>query len=764
MTATKRASHRRLATFAAVGIAALAAFTASSALAVTPAAPGWSVSSLATPTNFKPGDGAGDYTYDLRVANIGAAKTDGSPITIVDTLPAKLVALGNPEFKLRFQEAGEPFPKEIALGPTACEKETVSETTTVTCILEELAADDDHAAVVEPGEELRIVIRVSPVNLLQAEALTNHVEVEGGGAPAIIATSHNEASSEPAPGGFSYYQASVTGPGGQPAVQAGSHPYQFTTSYAVNTRPGSQGVIVPAGGDVKDVRVALPPGLVGNPNATELCTAQKFNTTKEKSIGEATYEQNGCPDGSVVGVVVIKDAEGRSELFPAPVYNLVPPPGMPAQLGFQYVNIPFYIDTELEPRGDGGYAIVGVLRNQSQARRVSAASVTLWGTPAAESHDPLRGSCLVPILPHFRMSRCESGGGPEEKPFLRLPTNCVPPLDLTMSFSNWTHPADPFLSETSSGAVSSGCNQLNFEPALEARPTTDVADSPSGLHVDLHIPQKEHEGSEELGEADLRDVAVSFPKGLVVNPSSGNGLDACTPAQVGLTSKAGVEPPTFDAAPAHCPDAARIGTVRVKTPLLDHPLPGSVYVASPNDNPFHSLLAIYIAVHDPVSGVVAKLAGKVTPDLVTGRLSSTFARNPQVPFEDFELDFFGGPAAALRTPAVCAPYSTDSVLTPWSAPESGPPAAYSDRYAITKEPGGGACPTAEGTEPNAPSFEAGSIAPIAAAYTPFAVHLRREDGSQEFSSLTVSAPPGLIAKLRGVLCCPETALADAAIN
>ena len=64
-----------------------------------------------------------------------------------------------------------------------------------------------------------------------------------------------------------------------------------------------------------------------------------------------------------------------------------------------------------------------------------------------------------------------------------------------------------------------------------------------------------------------------------------------------------------------------------------------------------------------------KLAGKVEANSTTGQLVSTFEQTPQLPFEEFQLKFFGGDKAALAT--TVGTYRTDSSIEPWS----GTPAA-----------------------------------------------------------------------------------------
>jgi hypothetical protein len=262
-----------------------------------------------------------------------------------------------------------------------------------------------------------------------------------------------------------------------------------------------------------------------------------------------------------------------------------------------------------------------------------------------------------------------------------------------------------------------------------------------------------------LATAHLKDTTVTLPPGLVLNPSAADGRTGCP-----LTGPEGINLPgsgePAQSEPAKCPDASKVGTVTAKTPLLDHPVMGSVYLARQGENPFNSLLALYIAVNDPETGVVVKLAGKVEPDPATGQLRTTFKNNPQLPVEDFDLEFFGGPRAPLTTPPTCGTYTTTATLTPWSSPE-GADAFPSDPFQISSSPGG-ACPGSEASMPNDPSLEAGTTMPLAASYSPFVLRLSRENGSQRLGAVSATLPPGLTGKLAGIERCSEAQLAVAA--
>jgi hypothetical protein len=554
--------------------------------------------------------------------------------------------------------------------------------------------------------------------------------------------------------GLTEMEVSTSAQSGAPETQAGAHPFAFVTGFGVATEevPPGSGKTFPVQ-ELKDLRISFPPGLVGKPTAVPRCTTTQFLFAERL--------ESECPDDSAVGIAEITFSGNGSDIktAQAALYNLDPSPGTVARLGFVVENLaPVMLNVRVNP--EPPHNVVATVSNVSQEVFVLGARTTVWGVPASPAHDAQRGNCLA------------HGGtcpGAQQAPFLSLPTDCAELLSFGFEADSWQNPRPPGApypfqatatvqdeSEPPNALSPSGCAQLKFEPTLEARPTTNVADAPSGLHVDLHVPQPDEATEPEaLRQADLRQTLVTLPPGLVINPSAANGLGSCSEQEVGYLGKheAGTPP--------GCPDPAKIGSAEVDTPLIDHPLKGSVYVATPYANPFGTLLALYVAIDDPATGIVANIPGEVRPDPATGQLRAAFSETPQLPFEDFKLEFNKGPYAPLRTPAVCREYSTDSTMTPWSAPE-GSAVSGSDRWAISAAAGGGGCPGSEGALPNSPQLQAGAATPISGTFTPLVVRLRRDDDSQEFSQLTLSPPPGLLARLAGVPYCSEAAIAAAA--
>ena len=316
-----------------------------------------------------------------------------------------------------------------------------------------------------------------------------------------------------------------------------------------------------------------------------------------------------------------------------------------------------------------------------------------------------------------------------------------------------------------------GCNRLPFSPSIKVKPDGTAASSPTGMTVDVHVPQEESLNAEGLAVAAPRNITVALPPGVAVNPSGGDGLAACPQDEsaggVGFTGleelnhegEPGLRTATFSSAPPlsaalqgvnFCSDASKIGEVTIHTPILPNPIKGFVYLATQNQNPFGSLLAIYIVAEDPVSGVLIKLAGQVHLNPETGQLSTTFENSPQAPFEDAELHFFGGERAPLATPARCGAYTTTASLAPWSGSE---PVASSSTFDITSGPNGTPCPGP--SLPFSPSLTGGSTNINAGGFSPLSTTISRVDGQQNMQQVTLHMPAGLEGLLSNVKLCPE---------
>ena len=513
-------------------------------------------------------------------------------------------------------------------------------------------------------------------------------------------------------------------------LQAGSHPYEYKVSFALNHNASGN-----LEGVLRDLVVELPPGLIGDPQAVPRCSGALFEGLEPS-----------CPANTQIGIVEVK-AEGFPTVF-TDVFNLVPPNGVVASIGTSIFSVNSFQEASVRSGSDFGVNISDI----TLPTNVKIQSVTerIWGIPPDPAHDHER-QCRSPE--GAIIEGCASDIAPV--PFLTLPTSCTGPLKMTVSVDSVEEPG-VFRSETADSLDDGGnpaglnsCERVPFDPTITVQPETTMADSPTGLHVNLHIPQ--NQDSEGLATANLKDTTLTLPEGMVVNPSAGDGAAGCSPSQVDLHGSGA----------AQCPDGSKIGTTEIDTPLLDHPVKGAVYLATQDDNPFNSLLALYIAVDDPISGVVVKLAGKIEPDPVTGRLRTTFLNNPQLPFEDLNVDFFGGPRAALTTPSMCGSYTTTSDLVPWTSPE-GVKVKPSDAFQINTGANNSACVASEAQEPNNPSFEAGTTSPLAGSYSPVVLKLSRENGSQRLGAIDVTFPPGLTGRLAGVAECSDAQLAQAA--
>jgi hypothetical protein len=519
------------------------------------------------------------------------------------------------------------------------------------------------------------------------------------------------------------------------ATQAGSHPDSFGIEFELNTEPSGH----TEGGELRDVVFDLPPGFIGNPEAVTPCSRQQFEGGTPR-----------CPGASQVGVaraVVFDLGEAIN-----PIYMIEPQPGFAAQLGFSVFN--FAPQQFASVRTDEGYGLR--VATPSLPLEISTVKATVWGTPTEPSHDSERvcaeGSGAAVI-------GCSAGPPPYE-PFLTMPTRCGP-FEATLRIDSKQEPKlNPleYTSETvplkdagDNAAPIVGCDAVPFSPKNVSASGVSTGDSPSGLAFGLEQP---NEGlleanepvreTEPVTETEAEKMEVTLPAGLNVNPSAAGGQGVCRLAQ-------------YQA--AACPEDAKVGALLVHTPLLDEAITGSLYLAASHENPFDSLLALYIVGGVPKKGIVVKQAGVVRPDPVTGQLTSTFDGLPPVPYSSFEVRLREGPRAPLITPQLCGTYTTQVRLYPFSAPGSA--VVKTAPFTISSGAGGAGCVPSEAQLPNHPTLEAGTTAPLAGAFSPFVFKLSRADGSQRFGGLETTLPKGLTAKLAGVPYCPEAQIAAA---
>ncbi len=557
-----------------------------------------------------------------------------------------------------------------------------------------------------------------------------------------------------------------------PELEAGSHPHSIVTTVNFNLageREDQPGVLV-SDGDARDVHLELPPGLIENPSAVSKCTQDEFHTPRVSPF-EASRSGESCSRLSQIGVIEIRSSADGASSRTFGVFNLEPPPGFPSQIGFSPYGVPVTFTPRIRELG-GEYGTTLDLHNLSQKVDVYGFTLTIWGVPWAIDHNGQRGECLNEAEPDFPFAKCPVEPGVRTHlPFayLTLPASCGAPIPFGIAANSWQQPGfvgATALSRGSSGAPAGllGCAGLRFEPRATATATNLRASSPSGFDFSLTPAEEALTNPVRRVPSQARRAVVALPEGMTINPSLAAGLGVC--------SAAGYAAETTTSAPgAGCPETSKIGTFTVQSQLFEETVQGAIFLAEPDDratarpgaeNPFDSLLALYMVAKVPERGVLVKVAGKLVPDPVTGRLTATFDDLPQLPYSNLKLHFREGQRAPLVTPSGCGSFATEVALTPWNDP--GAVVRSAPQFTIAKGIGAGeACPSGE-IPPFAPGSVGGTLSGGAGVYTPFLLRLTRADSEQELTSYSATLPPGLTGKIAGIPYCPDAAIAAAKLK
>ena len=436
-------------------------------------APAWLIESVANPTAFSSNDttnppagecGAPCDKYQLRLTNVGGAATDGGPITITDTLPTGVTTSqrrsgnGEEEWECEPNEEGQSSIKCIDAAPKVS---ALSEAPSLTVYVQ-----------VEPG--------------VPADSVRPNVaRVEGEGAVTVEEKTPTLLNpSGPLPFEFGDFGSYIAEVAGAPDTQAAAHPNSLRTSLdlvsAVNRADGGRAKPTRSVQDVKDAVVDLPVGFVGNPQAAQLCPLQELVTGATSSdcpqasqVGRISFNANGTYDGEFV-------QDGRQNI---PIYNMVAEPNHPAEFGFIFAEKPLFMYASVVGSGASTHVRVSIPGiAASQLLSFQGAVVTFFGDPA----DP---------------------GGLPSSPvaFFTNPSECSgKPLETTIHVDSWQNPGarnpdgTPDFSEPAGSAWKSdkaempameGCGGLHFNPTVSSTPDLAQAGAPTGLSVDLEVPQ-----------------------------------------------------------------------------------------------------------------------------------------------------------------------------------------------------------------------------------------------------------------------------------
>ncbi|MGH2879951.1 MAG: hypothetical protein ACRDK4_10155 [Solirubrobacteraceae bacterium] len=486
--------------------------------------------------------------------------------------------------------------------------------------------------------------------------------------------------------------------------QAAGHPPDGITDFRFNTT-GSAGSEEPEG-NVKEVRVDIPPGLSVNPFATPFqCTLEQL-------------EKTACPPESQVGEVKLTAHLNLVELLGhpvgatitppnTPVYNMVPPFGHPLEAAFKValfetvVHIVGGIETS-GPHPD--YHEFFTIENIPTTPELVESRLIFFGTKTDGSH----------------------------LPFITMPSTCSGPQTTYLHVVSYGGQQETKAFTTPVGA--NGCDKIPFKPTVKVETATSQYDRPDGATVKVEVPQNADPAS--IDSSTLKDAYVSLPDGMTLNPAAASGLQACSDDQFGkVTNTADV-----------CPEGSQIGTDTIETPdLPPGSLGGNVYVGQPlsNDPQSGQEYRIFIDAESPNYGVSLRLEGHVSADPTTGRLTTAVLENPQVPFSDFIVRF-NSAHNPLANPLACGPATTNSTLVPYSG---NAPAFPSEAFNVDFDGKGAACPS---PLPFSLNQSAGATPTTAGANPTFAFKLERPEGQQYLSKLTTTLPPGLVGKIPAI--------------
>ncbi len=599
-----------------------------------------------------------------------------------------------------------------------------------------------------------------------------------------------------------------------PLTQAGGHPnmriyMRFCDRNQFTQLPPPQYQLLPGGAGctqeqlftaLKDFRLRLPAGMIGNPTAVPQCPYHlylAFSCPAATRVGYSfTMATNGFTNYSAPIPLVVVQTLGwePARLGTGDVLPTLPQGPLPIQISVRTADDP------KTPQLDADFGIDSLLSNIPSSP--PGGSTGDIGAIPVNFIDTVLCSDVPCVAPSGSSDVTAVQALPGARPFMVNPTSCKPAafeleaVGWDAQYKRETATSNKELVETSPGSgtfetrqtdpwSTTGCTSVDATAPTPENESPTGANPPFNLNADV-APESSQAGAatpvtvrlrycraalsgaacedesqnprptdysfDEIWQANLRDADVTLPEGMTLSASGGNGLKACSYEQfygpdVHSSSDASYDRRTDD--PVTCPAGSQIGTLRVETPALSQPIEGKAFFGPTSDafrrptvdRPWKLFLLL------EGQGLRIKLrAGDVSLS-ETGQVRTIFKGNPEVPFSKFELTTNGGTNAVLRNPTTCGTHLGRVEFTSHGDASPGTPTVIRQPAVETTD-----CPE---PQPFQPILNDASASPQqAGANSVSHLNFRIPDGHRDLRTLTLHLPPGAVGSLAASELCP----------
>jgi hypothetical protein len=515
-------------------------------------------------------------------------------------------------------------------------------------------------------------------------------------------------------------------------TQAAGHPGWGVTAFKVNTEgegiPNATPAGIGTGNAVTHVRTDVAPGVSTNPEAVAKCTMAEFEGIE---LTTGIFTPPACSAATEIGVNKViaylgPSATPKDYPLEGKVYNVEQPNGLSSLFGVALV-LPEFVT------GHAGLVAHTLIEGHIE-----------W---AGNYHDyyEINVSPTIPLIAS-RLELFGNKGNTGQGGFITNPSVCAGPGPLTENELKLTSAVGSKGAKTYTTPIGpEGClgespfAAVPFAPEFKLSPETTQSDRPDGITTEAIVP---HDPSPSgIDTSQVRDASIVLPEGMTLNPSAGPSLKACTPAQARIHSPV---------AGTACPAESQIATATLDVPdLPTGALTGSLFLGGPESGPITGPpFTVYLDAESARYGISVRVAGTVSLNESTGRVTATFAKNPEQPFSNLILKFNGGALAPIANPLVCGQAKTETSFVPYTGTPTQSP--FSE-FVVDSNGKGGACLAL----PFSLSQVAESHPTTGAANTSFTLNITREDGQQYLSRVSATLPAGLVGKIPAVPLCPE---------